>query len=266
MKLAYPVVEPGGKGNVKAWYGRYEDIFPRLKEMGYDGVELLVQNPSKTDTEYLQEELEKNQLTLAAIGTSPMQTEERLFLIHPEAECRKEARTRCSALLKLCARYQVPALVGKYRGQIEEAPGCGEEDLEAVLRDICREAESLNVKILLEPQNFASINNINTIEDGLEWIQRLGYSGLGLLADFYHMGITENSIAESLMKAGNHIGLIHMSDSGRKIPGEGKLPLKKGMETLRKMDYTGFLSPEIEQEPDSPRAAEGAMKFLKELR
>ena len=151
MKLAYPVVEPGGKGNVKAWYGRYEDIFPRLKEMGYDGVELLVQNPSKTDTEYLQEELEKNQLTLAAIGTSPMQTEERLFLIHPEAECRKEARTRCSALLKLCARYQVPALVGKYRGQIEEAPGCGEEDLEAVLRDICREAESLNVKILLEP-------------------------------------------------------------------------------------------------------------------
>lgn len=78
--------------------------------------------------------------------------------------------------------------------------------MEAVLRDICREAESLNVKILLEPQNFASINNINTIEDGLEWIQRLGHGGLGLLADFYHMGITENSIAESLMKAGNHIG------------------------------------------------------------
>lgn len=153
MKLAYPVVSPESGGRVKACYGPYEDIFPKLKEMGYEGIELLVQDPERVDTALLDQALEKWELSLAAIGTSPMQSEEKLFLIHPDKACSGEAKERCHSLLKLCARYQVPALIGKYRGQVMDEEGCREKDLEAALAQVCREAKALGVEVLLGPHD-----------------------------------------------------------------------------------------------------------------
>ena len=265
MKLAYSVVSPESGGRVKACYGPYEDIFPKLKEMGYEGIELLVQDPERVDTALLDQALEKWELSLAAIGTSPMQSEEKLFLIHPDKACSGEAKERCHSLLKLCARYQVPALIGKYRGQVMDEEGCREKDLEAALAQVCREAKALGVEVLLEPQNATNINNINTISDGLCWIQKLGYENLGLLADIYHMGVTENSISQSLKAAGKRIGFIHMSDSGRKAPGEGNLPIAEVMRTLREINYEGYISLEIDQEPDSLGAAARSAEYLKGL-
>ena len=263
MKLAYPVASAESDGKSMAWYGAYDEIFPQLREMGYEGIELLVQNPEKTDIKRLETALGKWGLKIAAIGTSPMQGVEHLFLIHPDQAIRQEARRRCGGLLRLCARYQVPALIGKYRGQLTDEAGCKQADLELVLKDICREAGELGVQVLLEPQNSTNINNINTIGEGLEWIRRIGYGRLGLLADIYHMGITEKSICESLKMAGRQIGFIHMSDSGRKIPGEGELPLKEVMEALKEIPYEGYISLEIGQKPDSFQAAAGAVRFLK---
>ena len=250
MKLVYPVAEPAYTGKVKAYTGGYDDAFSSLQRQGYQGVELLIANPDTVQKECLREELERFGLKLAVVGTSPMQIGEKLFLLHPDPENRREARRRMSGLIRLCAEFEVPAVIGKYRGQIADATGCRETDLEAVLKDVCAEAASFGVPVLIEPQNATNINNINTIQDGLDWIQRIGYEKMGLLADIYHMGITEPSIVDSLRHAAEYIGFIHMSDSDRKVPGDGRLPIAEVVKTLEEIRYGGYISLEIDQIPD----------------
>lgn len=262
MRLAYPVAEPAYTGKVKAYTGGYEAAFSALQKQGYQGVELLIANPDTVQKEILTEELDKFHLKLAVIGTSPMQIGEKLFLLHPDPENRREARRRMSGLIRLCAALGVPAVIGKYRGQIADAPGCREQDLEAVFKDICEEAAAADVPILIEPQNATNINNINTIQDGLDWIRRIGYGKMGLLADIYHMGITESSIADSLRRAAGKIGFIHMSDSDRKVPGTGTLPIREVMKTLEEIGYGGYVSLEIDQIPSSEAVSGQSAGFL----
>ena len=225
-------------------------------------MELLIANPDTVQREILMEQLERIGLKLAVIGTSPMQIGEKLFLLHPDPENRREARRRMSGLIALCAEFEVPAVIGKYRGQIADAPGCREGDLEAVLKDVCAEASSFGVPVLIEPQNATNINNIHTIQDGLDWIQRIGYEKMGLLADIYHMGITEHSIVDSLRHASGHIGFIHMSDSDRKVPGDGTLPIGDVVKTLEETGYSGYISLEIDQIPDPVTASGRSASFL----
>lgn len=265
MKLAYPVTSPEVRGKVKAFTKAYEYVFPLLHDWGYEGVELLVRDPDQVDRQYLSRCLEKWDLKLAAVGTSPMQIMDKLFLMHPKEAARREARRRCSGLLRLCRDFGAPALMGKYRGQISGEPGCGWEDLAECMESVCREAGRLGVAVLLEPQNASNINNLNTIDEALSWIgerERAGCAGLGILADIYHMGITEKSIPESICRAIGKIGFIHMADSGRKIPGDGQLPVGEVMETLRKEGYEGYISLEIGQFPSCEEAAKRSARAL----
>ncbi len=263
MKTAYPVATKDCHCNVKAYKGEFTPAFQILREQGYEGVELLVKNPDTLERDALEQALSRCDLCLAAIGTSPMQMEEKLFLVHPDRENRQEARRRLSELLKLCAQYQVPMLLGKYRGQLGSEPECSVDSMESMLKGVCEEAGRLGVEILLEPQNADNINNINTITDGMEWINTLKYKKVGLLADIYHMGITEQSVCESLKLAAGRIGFIHIADSNRKIPGEGTMDLTSVMETLKKISYNGYLSPEIDQVPDSTEASARSIRFMK---
>lgn len=234
-----------------------------MHEQGYQGVELLVKNPDTLERDTLECALNRCDLRLAAIGTSPMQIEDKLFLIHPNEENRQEARRRLSELLKLCAQFHVPMLLGKYRGQLGPEPGCSADSMKKMLESVCEEAGRLGAEILLEPQSASNINNLNTIAETLKWIGDLSYERLGLHGDIYHMGITEQSVCESLKLAAGKIGFIHISDSDRKIPGEGGMDLISVMKTLKEISYRGYLTPEIDQIPDSIFASAQSIRFMK---
>lgn len=242
-----------------AFRGDYEVSFSHLKNLGYQGVELLIRDPATVDVPTLEALLKAYDLELAVIGTSPMQIMDKLFLLHPEESVCREARNRFHGLLALCRHFNVPALLGKYRGHLFS------DDLTPMtelVRDLCMEAERYGVKLLLEPQNPASINNINSMADALDFLKTVDSPALGLMADIFHMGITEQSICDSLRSIAPHLGFVHMSDSNRMVPGQASLPIMDVMKTLRNIDFDGFVSLEIRQVPDSATAAAEAISYL----
>ena len=266
MKFAYPVTSQDYRGELMGFSDDYEKVFPYLKKCGYDGIELLIRNPYEVDTFLLDKMLNKYELKLAAIGTAPMQKADKLFLLSENEEVRTEALNRCLKMIELCSCYGAVALIGKYRGTVnEELKGCKRADLLTILHTICEQADELNVNILIEPQNKASINNINTIDDALNCIKEIKEKNIGMLADTYHMDITEESITESIKRAGNKIGFIHMSDSERKIPGEGGIDIHSVMTCLKQIGYEGYVSFEINQKPDSATAARICLEQIKQL-
>lgn len=264
MRFAYPIAVPDAGVKVMAWCDDYESAFRKVKELGYNGVELLVRDPEMVDQLRLNKLLSGTGLELAAIGTTPMQRKDGLFIMHEQKAVRQEAIRRLEGVIKLAAVYQVPVLFGKYRGMC----GGGYYQSLAYLCEIvskaCHLANESGVEIFLEPQNQTNINNLNTIPQTLAWIEEQGHSNLRILADIYHMGITEPDITEALISIGDRLGMIHLSDSERLIPGQGSLPVAEVIKQLAGMEFNGFVSLEIKQEPDSETAARESIRYLKQ--
>ena len=264
MKLAYPICSQDYTGSVMGFSDTYDNVFPLLKEYGYEGIELLIRDPAAVDTEALDKALDTYKLKIAGIGTNPMQKADKLFLLSDDYEIRREARVRCSGLIDLCKRYGANALIGKYRGMINpDIPGCTWDDLMEITHSICREAADKKVKVNLEPQNSANINNLTSIGYALTWIQLCNEGNLGILADIYHMDATEQDICSSMKTAGSKINFIHMSDSERKVPGQGNIDIKSVVRCLSDIGYNGYMSFEINQYPDSITAARECADYIK---
>lgn len=246
-----------------AWRAPYEEVFPRLREFGYEAVELLARDPANVDKERLDKALEENGLVLSMIGTTPMQREDHLFLMDRDENKRKEAVKRLYALVNLAAYYKVPFVVGKYRGTVSDEPGCSLKDLSAILGEADRKAGEAGITMLIEPQNPTNINNLNTVGETVEWIQSEGLQNTKLLMDLYHMDVTEDSISDSLRKYKEYCCRIHLSDTERKAPGQGTLDFAEILRTLEEIGFDGCASAEIRQDPDPERAAEMTAEVIK---
>lgn len=262
MKLSYPVSVPDHNVQVSAFTGDLEKNFKIVSEIGYSGIELLVRDSRKVSAEIISSLLDKYNLELSAIGTSPMQIQDKLFLLHEDPDNREEALKRCKDLIKLASQFKVPVLVGKYRGNTSEDIHCTKEALKRIFYQICEYAAKYNTNILIEPQNKGNINNLNTVKESLEWIDQLNLQNLGLLLDTYHMGYTEDSIVDSIIKAKDKIGFVHMADTDRMVPGFGKLQIKDILCTLEDIKYQGYISMEIKQNPDSLAVAKLSYEAL----
>ena len=58
---------------------------------------------------------------------------------------------------------------------------------------------------------------------------------------------------------------VQLGDSNRLTPGQGFLPWRDIIETLRALKYDAWLSMEFTQKPDSPTCARQAMEFIRPL-
>ena len=76
------------------------------------------------------------------------------------------------------------------------------------------------------------------------------------------MNIEEQSVTESIIRAGDQIGDVHFADSNRWAPGCGHLDFSKIVQTLKEIDYQGYVSAEILPLPTSDTAARITAKTL----
>src|SRR5215210_7825710 len=109
MQLAYMIATPELKAMPMAWVGDYERILPRLAEIGYDGVELQVRDPSAFDQTGLERKAREVGLKIAAVSTGAVGSEDGLYLMSPDPEIRRQAVARYTAVLELAGRYHVDA-------------------------------------------------------------------------------------------------------------------------------------------------------------
>jgi sugar phosphate isomerase/epimerase len=133
------------------------------------------------------------------------------------------------------------------------------------LEACCKAATKEGVTLLVEPLNRYESDYLNTVQDALDIMKQVESPNLKLLADTFHMNIEEVDIAASLRKAGSKLGLIHLADSNRQAPGYGHLDFRGVIKTLQDIHYQGYLSFEVLPVPDPEKAAEQAIRYVKEI-
>lgn len=267
MKKSIVISTQQTKFSALAFKEDLEKNIKKVSSLGFDGVELAVRDPKYLDIEKVIHIVEGFNLEVPAIGTGQAWGEEGLSFSDSNEVVRKAAIERIKEQIKFASHFNAQVIIGLIRGVIKE--GIFRDEAEewtiASLKECAEFGLKKNVKLILEPVNRYESNFINTLQEGAEFIDRVGVSNIGLLADTFHMNIEEVSIYDSIVKAKNYIAHIHFADSNRWAPGYGHLDFYKIVKTLKKIGYQGYVSAEILPLPEQDSAAEMTIETLKRL-
>jgi 5-keto-L-gluconate epimerase len=267
MKKSIVVSTQQTKFSALAFKEDLEKNIKKISLLGFDGIELAVRDPKYLDIERIIQMVNEANLEVPAIGTGQAWGEEGLSFSDSNEVVRKAAIDRIKEQIKFASRFNAQVIIGLIRGVIKE--GIFRDEAEKWTIDSLRECAEFglekNVRLTLEPVNRYESNFINTLQEGAEFIDRIGVSNIGLLADTFHMNIEETSIYDSIVKAKNYITHVHFADSNRWAPGYGHLDFLKIVETLKEIKYQGYLSAEILPLPDQDSAAEMTIKTLNRI-
>ncbi len=107
------------------------------------------------------------------------------------------------------------------------------------MKEIIKAAEDHGVFFSLEVLNRYEHFLINTCDEALEFVDQVGSPNLKILLDTYHMNIEEDSLSEAIIKAGDKIGLFHIGENNRNVPGKGRIPWDEVVGALKQIDYQG---------------------------
>jgi 5-keto-L-gluconate epimerase len=264
MKLSIAVSTPDAKFSALALKGSFEENFRLVKASGFDGVELHVKNPKDVDAAAIASMLASNGLDVSAIGTGRAFGEEGLCFSSPDVSVRRAAIGRILDQIDFGARFGALVIIGLILGKNPVTPESERWSVES-LGECARHASEKGVILALEPINRYETSFIISVEDCLNFIDRVGENCVRILLDTFHMNIEEASMENSIRRASGRIAHVHVADSNRWHPGAGHIDFRSIVSTLRSVGYEGYLSAEIFPKPDPESAARNTVIALRKI-
>jgi sugar phosphate isomerase/epimerase len=206
-------------------------------------------------------------LEIPAIGTGQAWGEEGLSYTDPDPAIRTAAIQRTKSHIPFAARTGAVIIVGLLRGIVK--PGVSQPQamdwLVAALRDCCAEARPHHVRIALEPINRYETTLVNSTEQGMDLLDRIGADNMGLLLDTFHMNIEDAIVEDAIRTCGDRIFHFHVADSNRWYPGAGHLDFACILDALEGTGYQGYVSGEFMPLPDADTSAQKGIVHLRGL-
>ncbi len=109
------------------------------------------------------------------------------------------------------------------------------------LRKMADAAEDYGVTLCMEILNRFEGAILNTMEQAVEIIDRVGSKNVKITADSYHMNIEEDGIESALRLGGRRIGHFHLGEANRRLPGNGtQINWDELFGTLKELEYDGM--------------------------
>lgn len=259
--------------------------FPRFKQIGFDGIELAIQDKKDIDTVFIKEKLAENNLVCgslcAAMGAAT-------DLRGPSIEAISNGKQYIKDLVDTAVDLGAEVVVGPMYSAVGRAemvaPDQRKKDWELVktsLKELCVYAEDKGIYLALEPLNRFETDFINICSDVIKMIDQVGSPMLKIHLDTFHMAIEEKSSADAIRAAGDLLYMIHASENDRGAPGTGQVNWKSIAQAVKDTGYNRWVviesfTPEVEiiaraasiwrqTEKDGWALAEKGLKFLKTL-
>ncbi len=113
------------------------------------------------------------------------------------------------------------------------------EQIVEALKPLCAKAEAAGVVLAVEPLNRFETDCINTLEQVLELIDRVGSPALKIHIDTFHMNIEEVNSPAAIRMAGPHIAHVHASASHRGLLGQDQVDWAGVLSALKDTGYSG---------------------------
>jgi len=218
-----------------------EFAIPEAVRYGIDFLEITMLDPEGVDAVHTRELLEKHNVECVCSLGLPL---DRLPTTNPDGalEFLKIALNKSHAI-------GARAMSGVIYGAIGQRTGFPptDEEKEATARVVSKAAayaRSLGMDYGLEAVNRYENHILNTAEQAVELVERIGRPNVFVHLDTYHMNIEEKGIANGILKAREHLRYIHLSASDRGTPGKDTIAWDEVFAALAAIGFKGGMAME----------------------
>jgi len=219
------------------------DLIPKVADFGFDGVEIPFNDLSLLDASATRQALEKAGLGMTACcvmmpGENPCS---------PDAEERKRAVARLKRMIDLTGEMGGDAVAGPLYSPCSYLTGKAATEDEwkwcaECLSAAADHAETAKIPMAIEPLNRFETYVINTVDQAMTMVKRVGSKYLTVQVDTFHANIEEKDTGEAIRKVAGHLGHFHASESDRGTPGTGQVAWEDAFAALRDVGYDKWVT------------------------
>jgi D-psicose/D-tagatose/L-ribulose 3-epimerase len=218
-------------------------LIPKVKQMGFDVLEVALDDASIIDAKLLRKMTADNGLSVTVCGafgpTRDISSEDPAIRKDGADYIRESIRFAEQAGSGVFAG-PVYSAVGKTRLVPDEQKKRERAWCVESLREIGKAASDAGVTICVEPLNRFETDMINLTEQAVQLVRDVDSPAYKLHIDTFHANIEEKSIPDAIRKLGKGmLGHFHACENDRGIPGSGHQDWNGIRDALREVEYDG---------------------------
>ncbi len=218
-------------------------LLPRIKESGFDGIEVPILDPGAFQAGAVAGELNRIGLECTAVTIVPLGSS--------LASSDSAERERACAHLKDCIAAARDAGVTLLSGPFYTPVGY----LTGVRRTIdewkwvvdCWQrlkpaVHAAGIEIGIEPLNRFETYFLNTTADAVRLCEEIGDPAIGILFDTFHANIEEKSLKAAVWQAAPYLKHLHTCENDRGVPGSGHVAWPEFFAAVAEIGYDRWLT------------------------
>jgi D-psicose/D-tagatose/L-ribulose 3-epimerase len=214
------------------------ELLPRIKENGFDGVEVARFSFADCPAAPIRRALESNGLecTFCTALTGDLSM----------ASTDGRAVTFMRDAIRWAAEIGAKTVAGPFCSAVGYLPGrrrTADEWQRCIenLHSLGPALDDADVTLAVEPLNRFETFFLNTCDDARNLCEAVNHPRVGVLFDTFHANIEEKSIASGLTSLGHYLKHVHTCENDRGTPGTGHVAWRELFDSLNKAGYDGWL-------------------------
>lgn len=225
-----------------SWDESALDYIPHAAHTGYKAVELPLMIPDQYDCKKTKNLLREYEMECTCgTGVNPAEDPS-----STDKEIRRKGIERLKKCISIASELEADCLGGvlyspwgirKPRGEAAENYKWAAESIAETADYAKRNGVTLSLEILNRYESYF----MNTMEEGLDFIKKIGKPNVKLHFDTFHAFIEENDIKQAILKGNNQIFHVHLCDNNRCAPGTGRVDFKEIKDALTTIGYDRYL-------------------------
>ncbi len=218
----------------------------KIRNLGYDGIEVHMRSVSETDQDKLLTYCRDNNFGVSAFATGMAKRIDGLCFLDDDAEKRRQAVQRVKEFIDFAAPFSAGVIIGSMRGTIPAGADydeyCGR--FAGCISELSGYAKRRKVNIFIEAINRYENNYLNTASETAKFISGLGTECVKINLDTFHMNIEESDMYGAVKSCGSMLGHIHLADNTRRYVGSGSIDFSHVFRAAGEIGYSGWYSVE----------------------
>lgn len=239
---------------------RHSPLFSRIREWGFDGVELFLSPSEPSAIPSVRRMLDEIGLERTTCSVLPREA----HLIDADAHVRARggeflkqcvARTAELGAKLVCGPLYAGLGVMTGRRRTKDEWKWAVEGLQVA----GQHATKLGVTLCIEPLNRFETYFLNTLSDAAQLVRDVSQPNVRIHFDTFHANIEERHPADALRAVAKELGHVHVSENDRGVPGTGHNDWRGILTALKESGYDGWMTIESFAQPEPELAAAAAI-------
>jgi D-psicose/D-tagatose/L-ribulose 3-epimerase len=218
-------------------------LLKKVKEMGFDSIEIPPEDVSLIDLKKLKTELKATGLACSILCASGPSRD----ISSDDPSVQKAGTEFIQTCIRVAAELGSTMMAGPLYAAVGNLRSCSDEDRKKqwdrsvkTLKRVADFAKQYGIVLALEPINRFETDMVNTAEYAVRMVEDINHPQVKVQLDTFHMNIEEKNIGQAIRKAGKYLAHFHACENDRGTPGTGHIPWQEVKEALQAVGYNGY--------------------------